>query len=86
MAADPIHGHPPWALVLVAISVGESAGKAGPVWGEGQPSKGNFGSPSPARPAMGLNVSGGFTERNSRAGKRREWRFLSRLYTGLWEA
>ncbi|KAB0401948.1 hypothetical protein E2I00_019362, partial [Balaenoptera physalus] len=33
MAADPIHGHPPWALVLVAISVGESAGKAGPVWG-----------------------------------------------------
>ncbi|XP_024590352.1 TLC domain-containing protein 2 [Neophocaena asiaeorientalis asiaeorientalis] len=22
MAADPIHGHPPWALVLVAISVG----------------------------------------------------------------
>lgn len=33
MAADPIHGHPPWALVLVAISVGESAGKAGPVCG-----------------------------------------------------
>lgn len=28
MAADPIHGHPPWALVLVAVSVGESAGKA----------------------------------------------------------
>ncbi|XP_057173975.1 TLC domain-containing protein 2 [Ursus arctos] len=22
MAADPIHGHPPWALVLVAVSVG----------------------------------------------------------------
>ena len=24
MSADPIHGHPPWALVLVAVSVGES--------------------------------------------------------------
>lgn len=35
MAADPIHGHPPWALVLVAVSVGESAGKAGPAAGRG---------------------------------------------------
>lgn len=35
MATDPIHGHPPWALVLVAVSVGESSGKAGPIceWG-----------------------------------------------------
>ena len=24
MSADPVHGHPPWALVLVAVSVGES--------------------------------------------------------------
>lgn len=33
MAADPTHGHHPlWALALVAVSLGESAGKAGPVW------------------------------------------------------
>lgn len=49
MAADPIHGHPPWALVLVAISVGESAGKAEPVWGGGQPSNGGVSFPGLAR-------------------------------------
>lgn len=35
MATDPIHGHTPWALVLVTVSVGKSAGKPGPVWGLG---------------------------------------------------
>lgn len=29
MIADPIRGHPPGALMLVALSVGESAGKSG---------------------------------------------------------
>lgn len=50
MATNPIQGHPtpqpPGALVLVAVSVGETAGKAGPVCGLGQPSKGNSRSPS----------------------------------------
>lgn len=46
MAADPIHGHPPWALLLVAFSVGESSGKAGPVWGRGQTSRSHSRTPS----------------------------------------
>lgn len=75
MATDPIQGHPSWALVLVAVSVGETAGKAGPVCGLGQPSNGNSRSPSCI-----------FTEGDYRARKRRGWRFLSRLYTSLREA
>lgn len=46
MAADPIHGHPPWALLLVAVSVGKSSGKAGPFWGRGQTSRSHSRSPS----------------------------------------
>lgn len=62
MAADPIHGHPPWALILVAVSVGESAAKAGSVWGGGQLSNSNSRSPSPSLPPKRLNVSGCFAE------------------------
>lgn len=30
MVIDPIHGHPSWAVVLVAVSVGECTDRLGP--------------------------------------------------------
>lgn len=56
MALDPVHGHAPWALVLVRVSLQEILGQFG-VWG--QPSNHNSRSPS-----------GSFTEGNQGTGKK----------------